>query len=157
MNIHDPDRSDKVLLEHVLSCLALCLARAAPASLPLAWDVFHELFVFLSMLLDTRMSEEAGYGTLTEERTLRALQALGSLLDSTTDVSLTRLHLNLPAVGHCVSVSLSSLQCWGSREVRRASLEVLLALSQLTEGVTATFTGEGGTQLHNDVIMMSLV
>ena len=157
MNIHDPLRSDKVLLEHVLASLALCLSRSPPGGLSAAWEVFQDLFVFLCMLLDGRMSEEAGYGPPTEERALRALQALGALLQSSRNSLLTQLCLNLPATGHCVSVTLSALQSWGSREVERVSLEVLLALARLTEVVMATFTGEGVLQLQDDVIMMSLV
>ena len=64
----------------MLSSLSLSLSRVPPSSLSLPWDIYQELFVFLSMLLDGHMSEEAGFGPLTEERTLRALQALQALL-----------------------------------------------------------------------------
>ena len=80
-----PLRSDRVLLERLLSSLSLGLSRAAPAQLNLAGDVFHELFVFLSVLLDQHMSEQAGFGPLSEERTLRALNCLRSLLTASTD------------------------------------------------------------------------
>lgn len=131
-------RSDKVLLENVLSSLSLCVSIASS----LSWEVFHELFIFLSMLLDARMAENAGYGPPTEERTLRALQALGGLLRSITEASLTQLFLNLSAVGHCVSVAVTSLQSWESREVERASLAVLLSLTRLNEDDITTFTSE---------------
>ena len=85
MNIHDHHRSDKVLLEALLSSISLVLSRASPGKLSLPWDIFQELFVFLSMLLDSRMSEEAGFGTLTEERVQRALLALQSLLLSSSE------------------------------------------------------------------------
>lgn len=78
-------RSDKVLLEALLSSLSLLLSRASSRDLLLSWDVFQELFVFLCMLLDGRMSEEAGFGVPTEDRTLRALQALQALLLSATE------------------------------------------------------------------------
>lgn len=59
-----------------------------------------------------------------------------------TSSSLLQLYRNLPAIGHCVSVVVASLQAWESREVRRASLTALLALTGLSEGDIASFTGE---------------
>ena len=56
--------------------------------------------------------------------------------------SLGQLYRNLPAIGHCISVLVASLQSWGSRDVQRASLTTLLALSGLAEEDIALFTGE---------------
>ena len=72
-----------MLLEQLLSTISLVLARADPGHL--TWDIFHELFVFLCMLLDRQMSEEAGFGAASEERILQALRCLKSLLHSARD------------------------------------------------------------------------
>ena len=85
INPPSPSSSDKVLLEAVLSSLSLVLSRAHPGELALPWELFQELFVFLSMLLDSHMSEGAGFGPPTEETALRAVQALRSLLFSASD------------------------------------------------------------------------
>ena len=74
-----------MLLERLLSSLSLTLSHAPPGRLTLPWDVFEELFVFLSMLLDGQMSEAAGFGAPHEERTLLALCCLKSLLLSTNE------------------------------------------------------------------------
>ena len=78
-------RSDGVLLEHLLSSLSLCLSLAGPGQLSLSWDLFHELLVFLSVLLDSRMADEAGFGSPSEERTLQALNCLKYLLISSAE------------------------------------------------------------------------
>ena len=77
--LHFPS-SDSVLLEAILTTLFLVFSRVPQAALPLSWEVFQELFVFLSMLLDSKMAGEAGYGPPAEERALRALQVLRTLL-----------------------------------------------------------------------------
>ena len=74
-----------MLLEHLLCSLSLLLSRAAPGQLSLSWDVFQELFAFLSMLLDGQMSQAAGLGAPSEERTLQALRCLKSLFLSATE------------------------------------------------------------------------
>jgi hypothetical protein len=136
--------SDRVLLEHLLRSLSLVLSRAAPGQLSLSWDVFQELFAFLSMLLDGQMSQAAGLGAPSEERTLQALRCLKSLFLSATESSVSQLYQNVPAVGHCVSVLLASLGSCEGREVRNTALEGLLALSCLAEEDSALFTGVGG-------------
>ena len=78
-------RSDGALLERLLFSLSLGLSRAAPGQLSLTRDVFQELFIFLSMLLDGQMSEGAGFGAPTEERTLQALHCLKSLFLSSDE------------------------------------------------------------------------
>jgi hypothetical protein len=133
-----------VLLEHLLRSLSLVLSRAAPGQLSLSWDVFQELFAFLSMLLDGQMSQAAGLGAPSEERTLQALRCLKSLFLSATESSVSQLYQNVPAVGHCVSVLLASLGSCEGREVRNTALEGLLALSCLAEEDSALFTGVGG-------------
>ena len=74
-----------MLLEHLLCSLSLLLSRAAPGQLSLSWDVFQELFAFLSMLLDGQMSQAAGLGAPSEERTLQALRCLKYLFLSATE------------------------------------------------------------------------
>ena len=49
--------SDAAVLEETLLAIAVVLSRASDLS---EWDVFKDLFTFLSMLLDTKMSAEAG-------------------------------------------------------------------------------------------------
>lgn len=115
------------------------------------------------MLLDGRMSDEAGFGSPTEERTLRALQTLQDLLLSSShklvtvrpsriplslsvfSSSLFQLYQNLPAIGHCVSVTVSALQGWESRDLRKTSLSTLLALTGMKPADIAAFTGENIT------------
>lgn len=125
--------------------------------------------MFLNVLLDSRMSDEAGFGHPTEERTLRALHTLQALLLSSSDKlvrllldlcsgmhhslsifsrSLFQLYKNLPAIGHCVSVTVSALQGWESRDLRKTSLSTLLALTGMKPADIAAFTGESNTLLY---------
>ena len=55
---------------------------------------------------------------------------------------LDRLYLSLPAIGHCISVLLASLQRWTSKPVQRVSLLTLLALAMVGEKAIQLFTGE---------------
>ena len=112
--------SDKVLLEHLLATLNLGLSRAVPGQFSLPWDIFHELFVFLSMLLDSQMSEGAGFGALTEERSLRALQSLKTVLLSASE-RFTRHTHTTQNLAHPLFLSLSLVVCF-------SCIRVLLSL-----------------------------
>lgn len=80
--------SNERLLESSLLALAEIFSRVKDLN---GWQLFHDLFSFLCMLLDPKMAKEAGFGVCSEDLLVSSLKALKALLLSTSSRSVCTL------------------------------------------------------------------
>lgn len=116
------------MLEATLEALAAIFSRVKAVSLE-SWEIFEELYGFACMLLDPKLSSQAGYPSLSEDLLLSAVRALRALLLSLDDSGLARLHSRLPLLGHGVSVLLDVVGSQPAKALRAGAIGALLALS----------------------------
>jgi len=122
------------LVEKILVCITCVVAKSTVTSR----EHFDEFLRLSCIVLDEKLIHQLGRLSYTEDIVLIGLNLLLTILRNASDELMAGLlsgGSQLPIIGHCVSVLLTTIQDHSSRDVQLTALDCLTALSGVRQSL----------------------